>query len=234
MNKLELIEEFSDLINIPQFYKIIVHKINELKLMFSDEIASYLDIKESISRDIRNKKKSYDTRHVDHSEIYKFELFLSEDGRWIPSKFEPPIPNNLDPYTIIPLEVIRHISQYTPDPSRIEKVKKVLKDKTGKKIYEISFSRFSHHFIIGVICEVSEINRSYKKTEKKIININESYTLSSDERSYSELIKNMERYPELKNHIFAEYEAKCNELNKCTKEESKPKKEMNIFPQTRQ
>jgi hypothetical protein len=156
MDREETINEFAELLNIPQFEKIIVHKIEELKVLFKDEIEIYQKTKNKFQNYVVGNMKICDEPGIERGTTYRFELNLTEDGSWFPVKIDPLPSGLIDRFEIVPKEVIVFISAFTPNPEKIEKVKNFTVSRSKERTYEFYFTRYSHHNAMGAICELKK------------------------------------------------------------------------------
>lgn len=213
MEKQEILNEFSELLNIPQFQHIIIHKISELKLMLHDEIVLYRDVRERFHRKSRENLRICEDDGFDRDQTYRFELNLGEDGHWIASGFDPTPPSYMEANDVVPQEVVDYLSSFKPDPAKIHRLKEFTVPELGQRAYEISFTRYSHHHVLGTICQIkSNPELPFLSGSGNIIDINDSYKNAPEYGNYKELIFYMEKFPKFKAHIFSEFFLKWKHL----------------------
>lgn len=142
MNPERLLSELKDLTLIPNFQRALYHKVEELKIILSEDIESFSRISRTIEPVQRVRKER---------EGREFQLARFGDSLWIPSLVHHAPVNNI--YAIIPQAVVDYISRFDIEPG-------VIVMKTGKtfpgckdRVYDISFERHSDRFISGVIGE---------------------------------------------------------------------------------
>jgi hypothetical protein len=206
MDRQELIDEFSELLNIPQFENIIVHKINELKLMFKDDIDLYLNLKRTYEGAGDNLMKVCENSENERDITYRFELNLNEEGKWVPSNITPSPPSYCGKFDIIPLAVIQHICSYQPDPAKIVKIKEYSHSELENKKFEVSFTRYSHHHVFGTICELKEKDsHDPAKCPPNVIDITDSFDMDSEAGKYREFLNYMKKFPKYRDHVFSEF-----------------------------
>ncbi len=208
MEKQEIIDEFSELLNIHQFQRIILHKISELKIMLQDDIMLYRDIQEKFQQNSRQNLRICEDDGLERGQTYRFELNLNEDGCWVPGGIDPQPPSYLVPTDVIPNDVIDFISSRKPDPGTIHRLKEFSLNDPENRTFELSFTRYSHHHALGTICEIK--NKSDPPFHSdggqgNIIDINDSYKHAPEYGNYKELIDYMEKFPKFKAHIFSEF-----------------------------
>lgn len=208
MDKQDIIDEFSELLNIPQFQSIILHKISELKLLLQDEIMLYMDIREKFHRSSRENLRICDDDGKERGQTYRFELNLDEQGQWNASCIDPKPPTYMGANDVVPPEVITHMSSYKPDPGTIHRLKEFETRAAGGRTFELSFTRYSHHHLLGTVCEIKtrpETPFLAGSGTGNIIDINDSYKNAPEYGNYKELIFYMEKFPKFKAHIFSEF-----------------------------
>lgn len=204
--KQETIDELIELINIPQFERIIFHKIEELKFLLKDEIALYKSLRETFQVRTHGNMKVCEDDGKERTQTYRFELNLDEDGEWVPTGISPSPPPSCHVFDIVPKEVIHYISKFKPDPGKIEKIKEFSSAKLEGKIFELTFTRYSHRHALGTICELKEkIPIQPCDDPDNIIDINDSYKKEPEGGNYKELVFYMEKFPKFKAHIFSEF-----------------------------
>lgn len=202
----ESIDKLIELMNIPQFERIIIHKAKELKSLLKDEIALYKSLRETFQGGTHGNMKVCEDDGKERTQTYRFELNLDEDGEWIPTGISPSPPSHYHVFDIVPKEVILHISKFKPDPGKIERIKEFSSAKLEGKIFELSFTRYSHRHALGTICELKEkIPIPTGDDPDNIIDINDSYKKEPEDGNYRELIFYMEKFPKFKTHIFSEF-----------------------------
>ncbi len=206
MDRKLLIEEFTGLLNIPRFEENIIHYIEELKDLLKDDIASYKEINGIIGNTPPHMITVDEKSRTPKGPVYKFELSLSKNGKWIPVSIDPPPPPSKEPNDIIPPEITAYITGFKPDREKIEKVKSFKPSLVHGRTFDLTFTRFSHHHIAGTICEYYECeDESGKLRIPPISQPNKFETNETGLANYKELLIYMEKYPEFKKHIFHEF-----------------------------
>jgi hypothetical protein len=206
MSKEELIEEISELINIPEFEEIIIHKIEELKELLKDKITLYKITKSENQSDASGNLSVCEEDGKERNFTYRFELDRTEDGDWVPKIIDPPPPYH-NKYEIVPVEVIQYISRFTPNPTKVEKVKEFTSPQQKGKMYELSFTRYTHHHALGTICEIKrkKAPKPRKFPKRSIIDTQGSYKKETGDGNYRVFMFYMERFPKFKAHQFSEF-----------------------------
>lgn len=226
-DKQEVIKEFSELINVPQFERIIIHKINELKELFSEEIELYRNIKDNFSENssaapLDNKAPAAALPPVNGGDPvrfisqYSFQLDRDPGGEWLPACIDPPPP--ISPGEIVPPEIIKYIATFEPNPGKIEIRKNFTLPSLDGRYFDLNFTRYSHHHALGMIAEHKIIPFTPRRTNNtapapcetnavvnNIININDTNSKSPEKGDFRSLIYYMEQFPALKKHIFTEF-----------------------------
>jgi hypothetical protein len=142
MDHERLLLEIKDLLMIPNFNRAIYHKVEELKIILSEDIECFSKISRTIE------PGSECPRFRDGKE---FQLARFGESLWIPS-LRNPRPGK-DIYDIIPQEVIDYIVRFDTEPGVIVMKSGVkLPGLKGRK-FDLSFEKLSDRGISGVIKE---------------------------------------------------------------------------------
>jgi hypothetical protein len=218
MGKQEILDELNELLNIPQFERIVFHKVEELKLFLKDEIDFYRDIKSNF------KKSAYGDLGIiegdewidNSSQTYHFELSCSESQEWIAVSLEPSPPPGYDTYDILPLEMIRYMSTYATEPDKIHSEREYkLPDLIGKA-FDLRFTKYSDSHILGTLKAYKAKESDSAELESDAIPTNQIYHYNQydagDENNYKELMYYMKKYPALKAYFFTELNMKMKPL----------------------
>jgi len=204
--KKETIDELLELMNIPQFEQILFHKIGELKVLLKNEIALYKSLKDTFQEVNRANLEVCEDDGKERAQTYRFALNLDENGEWTISGLSPSPPHHCRVSDIVPGEVIQYICTFQPNPGKIEKIKEFSPAKPGGRIFELTFTRYSHFHVLGTVCELKEkIHLQSCDDPDNIIDINDSYKSEPEGGNYKELVFYMEEFPKFKAHIFSEF-----------------------------
>lgn len=229
MSKQEILGELEELLNIPQFERIIFHKIEELKLYLKDEIGHYRKLKgyfkklaygdmEVLSSENAEKEKSMGRNgRIDGDKrepTYHFELNQEKDNQWSVARLEPSPPPGYDIYDIIPDEVIEYIVSLDTAAGEMETIKDLSLPFLGGIRFDLHFTKYSLHHVLGTIKthqieETDVLEGSGEGVMEKIYN----YTKKEPEESdYKELFYYMRKYPPLRTYFFTEFHMKMKPL----------------------
>ena len=207
MEKQRIIDELTELLNIPQFERIIYHKIEELKMYFRDEISLYNNLKKDFQKAAYGNMQIYENAEQIRSQTYRFELDKNEDNVWIPTEIEPSPPSRSEIDDIIPTEIIEYITHFKSNPTKIETINNFTLPALKGKIYDLRFAKYSDHHALGTITEIrtkKEIPYPDAETDN-IVDINDFYKEDTVELNYKELMYYMEKFPAFKEHVFSEF-----------------------------
>jgi len=208
MNRQNRISEIIELMNIPEFEKLINIKVEELKIILERQIRLYNKLKNEFKSEGKEKLRLFENKSMGHgSDTYFFELNRVEDVveklgcSWIIRKIEPEVSGNVK--EVVPFEIIQKLSQHETNPSKIEFDEYY--SESLRINYYVRSIKYNDSRIFGTIRLVSDQNELEDSFYK---NGNDTITLSipreqvENEKKYTELFSYMEKYPEIKEHIF--------------------------------
>jgi hypothetical protein len=202
------IEELTELLNIPEFERILYHKVEELKCVMADRISFYRNLKLKFRKTAYSTIQIYENGAPLKSPTYRFELDRREDGSWIPSIVEPYLPYQNDVERIIPGSVINCLVHCKTDPQKIYHL--TVKDGCSKgsaadQTYRIEFSKYSDRHVMGTIRQDKggEVEKTSCRKKSGIIDTNDQFEQIPDEVKYNELFYYMQKYSHLRYHIFS-------------------------------
>lgn len=200
------IEEFCELLNIPEFERIIYHKIEELKHVLSEKINLYRNLKNSFKKTAYGHLQIYENIAPKKNQTYRFELDRLQNNKWILAKIEPYPQEDHDLDDIIPKSIIDHICSYETSPEKIYRYSGTGHAASTGKAFEVEFTKYSDYHIFGAIRE-DEVQEK-AETEAagmKIIEADWDYEEKGDEENFKELFHYMQKYPEIKKRIFGDF-----------------------------
>jgi hypothetical protein len=209
-NQLDL-EELIELLNIPEFERIIYHKVEELKCVMGDKIQFYKNLKNNFRKAAYGNLNLYENRHPKKTPTYRFELNRTARGRWIPTVIEPPPPFQTNVEAILPLSAINFMIRFKTDPETIRRHIGSFQCPAGKKSFHLEFSKYSDDHILGAIRENrSELTEGQGRAaeKQKVVKVNfhhkeKEIKLQSDSQSeYLELIHYMQACPQIGEEIL--------------------------------
>lgn len=208
MDKQERIKEIVELMNIPEFEKLINIKIEELKIILAKKVNLYYKLKNEFKGTNQEGLHLLENGSLDRSKrTYFFELNRIEDSysrtgyQWILKKIEPEPDEEIE--AIIPAEVIAIIGRHKTNPTKIE-FDEYYSDKLEKK-FDIKSIKYNDSRVFGTIRTIQEnkiIKDTHLEDKGDTITLNVNQETKENDSKYTELFRYMEKYPEIKEHIF--------------------------------
>lgn len=216
MKKQVILEQLNELLNIPQFERIVFHKMEELKLYFKDEIKRYRDLKEYF------KKAAYGQMEIlganmemeEKIQVYHFELYSPMHGSWLATSLEPSPPPGYEIYDIIPEKIVAYIGNYVTSLGKIEKLEKFSLPTLKEKVFDLSFAKYSEWHALGTI-RSHKISTGDSTADEKPDHMTEIYNYNkkdTEKKDYKELFYYMQKYPPLRRYFFTEFHMKVKPL----------------------
>lgn len=215
MEKHKILQELSDLLNIPQIERLMAHKIEELKNIYKDELDLYFSLRKNYQDNAYGKMYICEYEgETDTSKIlqtYRFEIDKDIHNEWKITEIDPALPVGQHPDDIIPPFIINYMINFNVDATKIETINHFSHPKLNGKIYNLRFTRYSDCHILGTITEVqntiSEVPSlsTNEGTLNNLVNINDYYKNENDEFNYKELMYYLEKYPAFREHTFSEF-----------------------------
>jgi hypothetical protein len=214
MQKQKILDELNELMNIPQFERIIHHKIKELKIYLRDEISLYQELKEDFQKAAYGDMQVCDEmepkkRHP--RETYRFELDKQEGGGWNIVEIEPSPPADFTMDDIIPPLIVDYMTSFKTHPTRIETAHRFTHPQLADRVFHLRFAKYSNYHLLGTITEIETQAQgivSESETSEgpgNVLHINDYYKKDTLELNYKELMYYMEKYLPFREHIFAEF-----------------------------
>jgi hypothetical protein len=154
MPKQEVLDELEELLNIPQFEKMIFHRIGELKLYFEDEISCYRELRKQFKKLAYGKlsAKSEDKTQP-RDDAFFFVLDEGKNSLWQVAEIAPPPRGGCTIQDILPAELIRIIVTKTAEPpgKEIQTIENLSLPVLDGMLIDLAFSGYSPTHILGVI-----------------------------------------------------------------------------------
>ena len=198
MDKRIDIDELAELLNIPEFERIVYHKVEELKCVMSDRIAYYLNLKNNFKKTAYGNLQIFENNEYAGRRIFRFELNKSEEGRWIPTVVEPDLPAGCNVYDIIPPAVIKFVACFKTESNRIRKHRGGFQTTTGKRQFAIEFTKYSDIHILGTIVEsTEEFVANEVKDRQNVVKLDFPAHRSDNGNNFEELIHYMQTRPKV-------------------------------------
>lgn len=207
MGKKEILDELDELLNIPQFERIIFHKIEELKTYLRDEISLYYDLKEGFRTAAYGKMHIYEDKEQKKTQTYRFQLDKDEDEKWIITDIDPSPTPGVKTGDIIPPLIVKYMDSFSANAVKIETVPEFSHPELEDRAFFLRFAKYSERHIMGTITEIQlkkEAPPASSETDN-LVDINDYYTGDGILFDYEELMHYMEKFPALKEHIFSEF-----------------------------
>lgn len=209
MDKQERIKEIIELMNIPEFEKLINIKIEELKIILAKKVKLYYKLKNEFKgSNQEDGLQLFEDGSVDRSkQTYFFELNRIEDSsnklgyQWILKKIDPEPEADIE--EIIPSEVIAIIGRHKTNPTKIEFDE--FYSKSLEKKFDIKSIKYNDSRVFGTIRTIREdkkVKESQLDDKSDTITLDVHQEKKENEKKYTELFRYMEKYPEIKDHIF--------------------------------
>lgn len=207
MGKKEILNELDELLNIPQFERIIFHKIEELKTYLRDEISLYRDLKEGFRGAAYGKMHIYEEKGQKKSLTYRFQLDKDTNGKWKITDIDPSLPPGIKTDDVVPPLIIKYMDTFSANAVKIETVPDFSHPDLEGRAFFLRFAKYSDRHLMGTVTEIqpkTEVPSTDSESEK-LMDINDYYKRDDMGFNYKELMYYMEKFPALKEHIFSEF-----------------------------
>ena len=188
MSHNKILRELEDLLDIPEFRKILTHRIEELKLLLSDDIGHYRNITGMISPGKR----------MSPAEGVQFELVRLGDSLWIPALADLPDQPDSNVYDFIPQIVIDYIIDFDINPGEIKMISILEFPRLKGRTFNLSFEKHREDFITGIISERKNEEDNYSKINPELV---EDINFSDMELLFHYLLN----FPFFYKHILNEF-----------------------------
>jgi len=207
MEKQKIIDELTELLNIPQFERIIYHKVEELKTYLRDEVSLYKNLKKDFQKAAYGNMRVFENEEQIRSQTYRFELDKNEDNQWVSTEIEPSPPSRSDINDIIPPGIVEYITGFKSNPTKIETVNNFTLPALRGRMYNLRFAKYSDNHALGTITEIQQKKESSPLSAEldNLMDINDYYKEDTVELNYKELMYYMEKFPAFKEHVFSEF-----------------------------
>jgi hypothetical protein len=213
MGKQAILEELDELLNIPQFERVLFHKLEELRLYFRDEVAFYRKLKEEFKKSAYGDMEICEDAEEERIQTYYFEINEDEAGEWFAAELEPAPPFGCNIYDILPNEIIKYISSFKTAPGKIETKKGFSLPTVKRKTFDLKFSKYSDQHALGTVrcirarVEAPDVKENLEDCPE-IYHYIKNIANAGDEHNYKELFFYMQKYEELRAYFFAELQLK--------------------------
>ena len=209
METQEKIRRIIEFMNIPDFEQIMSAKLLELEISLRPQIEHFKELKTKFKKMAGNEMILLENENpikMKRKPSFYFELKRMKNQepwlgqKWLIGEIEPE-PVDRDPETVLN-QLAQSMGSYDTDPTKIE-CKKMLS--TASQIYfDINFTKYSDTYAFGAL------RQNRKKVKKRplpynnnMIKLNLGYRKFNKEDSYSELLRYLEAYPEIRERLLA-------------------------------
>lgn len=217
MGKQETLDQLQELLNIPQFERILHHKVEELKLSLSDEIQHYRDVKQVFKKSAYGVMKvcELDEEEDLKSQIYHFDLNATDRGEWQVTDLEPSPPPGYSSHDIVPEGIIRYVSAFDSAPGKIESKQGFRVPELQGLTFDLMFTKYSKEHILGTI-QSTRMHSTDKDANEELSKSEAIYDYDSltfdDEINLKEMLYNLQKYPDLKAYFLTQLHMKMKPL----------------------
>jgi hypothetical protein len=217
METQEQIRRIIEFMNIPDFRQIMSAKLLELEIALKPQIKHFQQLKSKFKKIAGNEMTLLETGDAENmtpaakkstGPAYYFELkrIKARESRW-GQKWTVwdihPEPVNSVPEALLK-ELSQSMSSYETDPDKIEY--KEMLSTISHTYFDISFAKYSDTYAFGAIRQGSKKVKRTAETENiknNMIKLNLGYRTFKKEDSYGELLRYLEAYPEIREHLLA-------------------------------
>ncbi len=207
MGKKEMLDELDELLNIPQAERILFHKVKELKTLLRDEISLYRDLKDGFRSTAYGKMHIYEEKEQKKLPTHRFQLDKDEHEKWKITDIDPSPHAGIEAGEIVPPLIVKYMDSFSADATKIETVPDFSHPDLGDRAFLLRFAKYSDRHIMGTIAETQPKKEGPPAEPEagKVVDINDYYNKDKTRFNYRELMSYMERFPALRDHIFAEF-----------------------------
>lgn len=217
METQEKIRRIIEFMNIPDFQQIMSAKLLELEIALKPQIKHFQQLKSKFKKIAGNEMTLLETVEAENmppaakktaEPAYYFELkrIRARESRW-GQKWTVwnihPEPVNSVPEALLK-ELSQSMSSYETDPDKIEY--KEMLSTISHIFFDISFAKYSDTYAFGAIRQSGKKAKKTVETENiknNMIKLNLGYRTFKKEDSYNELLRYLETYPEIREHLLA-------------------------------
>jgi len=138
------------------------------------------------------------------SRKYRFELSRYEGGNWIPVRVDPLPPDGCTISQVIPDIVVKSIVAQSVDLKRHHSIRVKVEQDLHVFFFDVKYIQVSADHLFGSIWISDAPDRVAGAHHPKmsITRVDCRYEEKSEETNYWELLEYMQKYPEVKEHIF--------------------------------
>ncbi len=210
MEKHHKIRRIIEFMNIPDFELIISAKVRELEVSLKPQIHHYLELKAKFKEfaspqlallEKEARERSDETEKTTHyfEMTQPNEKPLHQD-QWEIWELQPIPKTDLIDTTLNRFSLSLH--HYQADPDKIHHLNVPCPD--HPKSFDLRFTKYSDFYAFGVIRESHEVPLpSPPKETHRIVKLNLDYRTLKKEDIYSELLRYLDTYPQIRERLLA-------------------------------
>ena len=204
------IERMIELMNIPACERLLTLEMERLEREMADDIDLYRNLKHDFRHKTRDCLRVADRGPRQEGEVYRIEVHREGGDDWRVTEVEPPPAEGVSVERLAPEELIRLMSSFRTDPFRVRRHRWSFHTGDGVRSFKVEFTNFSDRHIIGSIQELDlaepELRREWDRGGIAVIDAADPGCRGKgDEYRYNELIYYMEKYPQVKEHVFSDF-----------------------------
>ena len=204
-----LMRQFDEILDLPSARDYLFYTLKESQFINQLPLQALRNLKRKYRAIAYGQMEVYENERPT-SPAYRFDLHTEDLSKWKISLIEPEPPQTVQIDEIIPPGLLQDINSYKVDPERMYRLRETFDTPTGKKTFDIRFTRYVIDYVVGSIREISEEELNapeLEPTQKKeaVIQISKDYTGKALEYRYTDLLHYMEKYPNFREHIIAEF-----------------------------
>lgn len=217
METQEKIRRIIEYMNIPDFEQILSAKLLELEIVLKPQIRHFAELKAKYKEMAGNEMKLLENEEKTTftgagTPAHYFELKRVKDPhsdwgqKWIVWEIHPePDPTDLNR---VPETLLYELAQSMPcceaNPSKIEHRKML--SSVSQRYFDIVFTKYSDTYAFGSIRQGSKKAGNDQLVDtpgSNMIKLNLNYRKLKKEDSYEELLRYLEAYPDIREHLLA-------------------------------
>jgi hypothetical protein len=207
-SKENLLRQFDELLDLPSARDYLYYTLKESQFINQFPLQTLRNLKSKYREVAYGQMEVYENERPT-SPAYRFDLHTEDLSKWKIAHIEPEPPQTVQIDEIIPPGLLQNINSYQTDPEQMYQLRETFDTPSGKKTFDIMFTRYVIDYVVGSIREISEEELNapeLEPTPKKeaVIHISKEYTQKAIEYRYTDLLHYMEKYPDFREHIFSE------------------------------
>ncbi len=210
MDLQQKIERIIELMNVPECEKILTCEMERLERIMQKDIHLYRELKDGFRRKARRCLRVSGPGPGGGPDIYRFEVHREKGNSWRVTVLEPALPQGMRVDELIPPDLMRLMTSFRTDPGKVRHYTWSFQGPVGPRTFRLEFTNYSDRHVIGAIWELDRtLERAQEDWERGGIVVIDASDPGcrgkGDEYCYNELIYYMEKYPEVKAHVFNDF-----------------------------